>query len=912
MRKITLLLIYFTFFYSISFAQIVIDQHDMPNVGDTIRCSTTYSTNGVDYTLTGQDYTWDFSELNYVSQKVDTFVHVWSTPLTYQLVFLYPFVATIASPQADFDLIPNFEITEAYQYCKETSSEYKEVGTGFKLNGIPLPLKYDEPDILYKFPLENGDIDSCISIFEFDIPGIGHYSRTKKRINTVDGWGTLITPLGTFETLRIKSEIFQRDSLYIDSLGFGFPINSSKIEYKWLAKEFGIPLLTITKSGILPPTVKYIDFNHNSLAVDIGPDITICKGESVGLKAYASGGHPPYYYFWNTISFNDSINVSPEETSTYIVTVMDSWFSFATDSVTVFVNPPPVVDAGEDVSIILTTNTTLNGSVISGEPPYSYYWSPETGLSDPYISNPVASPMITTTYTLSVTDGNACIGEDDVTVTVIQVPLYYISGTITDSETGLGISDVIVNFDDNISVVTNNTGFYYRTVYEGWSGTAVPMLEYYTFIPENIIYNNVTSNYGNQDYIGICTPPPTYTISGIITNSETGTGAYGILLEFTGLDPVLTNENGYYEKTVIEGWSGTVTPITGGFTYVPEFRTYPEVYSDQINQDYVRIQNALPPGWQFTETDKWHVIYIPLNANPNIQGVPLAAGDYIGIFYIDDNNNEVCGGAVEWTGSGTVTLTAYGDDENTPEKDGFEQLEDFIWKMFSWDEFEEYYAHAEYFWLLINDGKFHNYGFSSLTSLDALFYNVYLKIFLEGPYNNTEMSTALNSNNLLPVSNPYYISPWFYPGNESIFQIPNQNIVDWILIEVRQTFGEAYTATGQTILKEKAVFLLNDGSAVDMDGYSPFRISANKNANIYIVVKHRNHLDVMSAYPMIFNEVDFSYDFSVNAEQVYGGITGHKEIGNGVWGLIGGDGNADNQVSNSDKHNIWATSAGDF
>jgi len=68
------------------------------------------------------------------------------------------------------------------------------------------------------------------------------------------------------------------------------------------------------------------------------------------------------------------------------------------------------------VEICQGHSTTLNGS--GG---VTYSWSPSYGLSDPNISNPVANPGVTTTYTLTVTSG-VCISTDNVVVSVITSP----------------------------------------------------------------------------------------------------------------------------------------------------------------------------------------------------------------------------------------------------------------------------------------------------------------------------------------------------------------------------------------------------------------------------------------------------------------------------------------------------------
>lgn len=255
MRKPIILILTFLFPY-ILFSQIIIDQNDMPQSGDTIRLSTAVDFGSLNYEESGNDFVWDFSELDFFSQRVDTFVSVSQTPWLYQIVFLLS--ANLASPGLNFDQLPGFQVTDFFNFYKNSSSEFKSVGFGVTMNSIPIPNKYDDPDIIYRFPLSVGDVDSSLSNYALSLPGIGYYGGWKKRVNYADGWGELTTPYGTFETIRIRSEIIQFDSLYIDSLGFGFPIERVFTEYKWLGKNFGLPLCTVTDDGLLP-TIEYID-----------------------------------------------------------------------------------------------------------------------------------------------------------------------------------------------------------------------------------------------------------------------------------------------------------------------------------------------------------------------------------------------------------------------------------------------------------------------------------------------------------------------------------------------------------------------------------------------------------------------------------------------------------------------------
>ncbi|RYY13469.1 MAG: gliding motility-associated C-terminal domain-containing protein [Cytophagaceae bacterium] len=93
------------------------------------------------------------------------------------------------------------------------------------------------------------------------------------------------------------------------------------------------------------------------------------------------------------------------------------------NGVAVSILPPTVVDAGPDVEILLGTSVTLEGRA-NGT--YPVTWSPSVGLTFPTNDplRPLASPTVTTTYTLSAGTGG-CASSDQVTVTVrppIRIP----------------------------------------------------------------------------------------------------------------------------------------------------------------------------------------------------------------------------------------------------------------------------------------------------------------------------------------------------------------------------------------------------------------------------------------------------------------------------------------------------------
>ncbi len=184
-----------------------------------------------------------------------------------------------------------------------------------------------------------------------------------------------------------------------------------------------------------------------------------------------------------------------------------------------------------------------------------------------------------------------------------------------------------------------------------------------------------------------------------------------------------------------------------------------------------------------------------------------------------------------------------------------------------------------------------------------------LNAYLEGPFNGVNMNTSLNSAGLLPLTQPYNIAPWSYPGTENVAVIPNANVVDWVLVELRDAVN-AGSATVGTRIARQAAFILNDGSIVGMDGFSDLIITATITNNLFAIVWHKNHLGIMSAVPLTLSGGMYSYDFSTSGTQAYGGANSQKLLVAGKWGMFSGDGDANNTINNTDKTAVWTPNAG--
>ncbi len=127
----------------------------------------------------------------------------------------------------------------------------------------------------------------------------------------------------------------------------------------------------------------------------------------------------------------------------------------------------------------------------------------------------------------------------------------------------------------------------------------------------------------------------------------------------------------------------------------------------------------LPQSWSFTATSRVHQVLVPLACQPSLFGQPVAAGSYIGAFFLD-GNGERCAGYKQWNGGENILLKLDWGNPATPEKEGFTAGEPLLFKVLDMPLMNEYYASVDF-----NenypaaDGLFVAGGSSGLTRLQA-------------------------------------------------------------------------------------------------------------------------------------------------------------------------------------------------
>ncbi len=164
---------------------------------------------------------------------------------------------------------------------------------------------------------------------------------------------------------------------------------------------------------------------------------------------------------------------------------------------------------------------------------------------------------------------------------------------------------------------------------------------------------------------------------------------------------------------------------------------------------------------------------------------------------------------------------------------------------------------------------------------------VQLRALLEGPYAGAgAMRTDLPAQGLIPHASPYVQAPL------TADPLP-AGAVDWVLVQL-------YEADGLTPAASRSAFLRSDGQLMDETGGISVAVTGvYKSKSYYIVLRHRNHIAVMSAGPMPFTSGSVIYDFTSGIDQ-YHGSAGAKVLAGGLYGLWAGDADQDGSVGSAD------------
>jgi hypothetical protein len=372
-------------------AQITIGQADMPSVGDTIRISIPLQSLGSLINQSGANVSWVATGLTPIFQDI---VH-YRTPISINFLFA-SFNSSTYGTESSAPAFGNFgQGSDGYEFYRNSSANFIRTGRAFSFPGVPIPLTQNYADTMLRFPLTFGDKDSCTWTSNEVNAIVATIRSTGKRVNEVDGWGSITTPYGTFDCIRVKSVVRTTDTIRTSFLPIPFPITTTTTEYKWFANGQKIPILEVSvpTGGIQNATIKYRDnnrpevfvnsarFNINKTVFPVNSARDTCTLTDVSVRN-------PISRLWtitpNTFTFVGGTNNTSQraqiifqQTGTYTVSLRVNYRAgsddtVATDLISVQQGPKAGFTAdrfgGNPTDIIQFTDTS------TGEP-FSHEWS---------------------------------------------------------------------------------------------------------------------------------------------------------------------------------------------------------------------------------------------------------------------------------------------------------------------------------------------------------------------------------------------------------------------------------------------------------------------------------------------------------------------------------------------------------
>lgn len=182
----------------------------------------------------------------------------------------------------------------------------------------------------------------------------------------------------------------------------------------------------------------------------------------------------------------------------------------------------------------------------------------------------------------------------------------------------------------------------------------------------------------NGDYIGVF-----YDSLGKITCAGFGKwdGSKNIAITAYGDDPFTENRKEGFatgENFIWKIWKKSENKI---YDAAVQFRSGPTVYAPNGTSILKSLSDKILPPWTFNPTSIFHTIVLPSNLVIAINKIKQIPPVYVGAFF-DSVGNFACAGYGEWNGSSNVEFRIYGDNTQTPAKEGFRIGEKINFRIF--------------------------------------------------------------------------------------------------------------------------------------------------------------------------------------------------------------------------------------
>ncbi len=286
-----------------------------------------------------------------------------------------------------------------------------------------------------------------------------------------------------------------------------YSLNTGKLSFsdtlQYVATEDDVLYANYTDADCVTKT--YAAYIHILSAESIEiENQSICEGESISLEIGAVFEDATWILKAQEDTLKGtSITFTPLQSDTLVINAVSATGCIITKEIQIRLNALPIIDAGNDVSILKgeSTNLLATGGIL-------YIWSPPFGLSNAFIANPIASPSLSTNYTVIGIDENNCTGEDDVSVFVketIFVPnLFSPNGDGSNDYLkvyGTNLKEISLKIYDSQGTILYSSSNLQEVLTIGWDGSyngrAMPQGNYLWSITGEFLDGTQLSNDGN-------------------------------------------------------------------------------------------------------------------------------------------------------------------------------------------------------------------------------------------------------------------------------------------------------------------------------------------------------------------------------------------------------------------------------
>lgn len=432
-------------------------------------------------------------------------------------------------------------------------------------------------------------------------------------------------------------------------------------------------------------------------------------------------------------------------------------------------------------------------------------------------------------------------------ISVVNTDYVKISGRLTSTQSNSGISGAVLQGLTN--TYTDYYGNYVAYVPAGFSGTVTPVKDGFSFTPPSFSVSNIV----NPLQQNITTAKKTYTLSISIKSPVQQSGVAGVQATELLNEPY-SNSNGAINVSVYHGWSGVANFAKDGWTITPYNLSFANITANTSSNVTAGFRVS---GYVYDNNG----VAI---SGAQIQGFPMsvssnASGYYIA--YLDSG----------WTGSVTAVKNSMLFSPNN-------RIYTDLGVTMDYQDFQQ---------------------------LSPIYANI--KIFLSGAYitNTDSMRCSLKQRNYFPANPPETFSnnvnPFIFSKyKEYTYTGKEQRIVDWVVIEVLDSKDMTPVDTVAAVVRYDGQLLSTTGETM-----IPLKFGIEP-GYYYYVIRHRNHIAVMSNYEIyVYNTSDL-YDFTTSTDMYWGNEA--KLLKTGLYGLYAGDVDYDGLID-LDDFNSFNTSS---